>query len=245
MTRTTRNIVAATLQPENKKYSVIIPAAGMGNRMKSYGPKSLLLIPDTGMTILDNQLKHIYKYLPQAEIIIVAGFEAAKIRKYVNLKYKNVKVVVNEEYEATNVVRSIGIGLACAKYDDVVVIYGDLIFNAYTLKVPFGSNSLVVVDGHGRMGDKEVGCIVNGNLLERMMYTLPTKWAQIAYFKSKELDLLHRICQNRKFDVYFGFEIINIILNSGGQIAAYSPIRMKVTDVDSSKELEQSGQIAI
>lgn len=245
MRRTTRKITAATLRPENKKFTVIIPAAGMGSRMKSYGPKSLLLIPDTGLTILDNQLKHIQRYLPQAEVIIVAGFEASKIKKHVLNMSRNIRVVENPEYENTNVVKSIGVGLKHAKYEDVIVIYGDLIFNAYTLKVPFGSNSLVIVDSYGRMGKNEVGCIINGNLLERMMYTLPNKWAQIAYFKSKELDMLYKICEDNRFDVYFGFEVINIIINSGGEMAAYSPMRMKITDVDSSKELEQSGQIAI
>lgn len=245
---TTTKITAATIQPENKKYSVIIPAAGMGSRMKSYGPKILLQIPNTETTILDNQLRHIHKYLPQAEIIIVGGFEIHKIKKHLGEDNKkrgrrNIKIVENVKYETTNVVRSIGIGLEEAKYNDVIIIYGDLVFNAYAMKVPFGSISSIVIDGYGKMGKGEIGCIINGNMLERMMYDLPDKWAQIVYLTDMELKLLRQICKNRKFDVYFGFEAINIILNSGGAFTTYSPRRMKITDIDSSKELENSWKI--
>jgi 2-C-methyl-D-erythritol 4-phosphate cytidylyltransferase len=46
-------------RPSNReKYSIIIPAAGLGRRMKTYGPKSLT--PIGNETILSKQLKIIY-----------------------------------------------------------------------------------------------------------------------------------------------------------------------------------------
>jgi choline kinase len=237
MVTTSRNIVAQVNKPKNTKYSVIIPAAGMGSRMKSYGPKCLLTVGET--SILENQLRHINKCLPRSEIILVTGFEKTRVERRVSDR-RNVKTVNNEDFSYTNVVRSIGLGLEQAKYDDVIIIYGDLVFNAYTLKAPFGSHSMILTDGAGYMRDSEVGCVVENHMLENMQYELSEKWAQISYFKGKELELLRRVCSNPKYYVYFGFEAINIILNSGGAFSVYQPKRMKIMDVGSSKDLDQA-----
>ena len=203
--------------------------------MKSYGPKSLIKIKDD-VTILDNQLKHIYRYFSGSQIIVVAGFEYNKVKQRFGDK---VQVLENPDYITTNVVKSIGIGLNKSKYDNVLIIYGDLVFNAYTLKAPFGTYSSIVVDSYGLMGNDEVGCVIQDNLVEQMMYDLQNKWAHIAFFTGKELEILKQICSNKKYDICFGFEIMNIIINSGGRFGAFSPKRMRVSDIDCSKDLRK------
>ena len=42
------------------KYTIIIPSAGCGRRMKSHGPKSLIELKN-GNTILQQQLRNIHK----------------------------------------------------------------------------------------------------------------------------------------------------------------------------------------
>jgi hypothetical protein len=236
------NHISPVSKPRNVKYSVIIPAAGMGSRMKSYGPKSMLKIkPD--VTILDNQLKNIYKNLPKVEIIVVHGFEGHRVhREYSNRP--NVKCVANPQYETSNVVNSIGVGLQHITTDRVIVIYGDLVFNSHTLQAPFGDDSMVIIDrDNGCMGKDEVGCVVHNNILSRMMYSLPLKWAQIAYFQSKELGLLRKLCAKPEYGMYFGFEIINMIINNGGVFKTYSSKHNKILDVDSSKDLLSAAEI--
>lgn len=225
--------VAPTVEPTKKPYSIIIPAAGLGSRMKSHGPKALTKIKGN-VTIIDNQLKHIHRYLRGSQVIVVAGFEYEKVRN--KFRGTPVEVVYNPNFNETNVVGSIAVGLNHAKYKDVLVVYGDLVFNAYTLKAPFGSYSLVITGG---MNDKEVGCVIEHNRVEHMMFDLPNKWAQIAYFHGRELELLHQVVEQEKYWGYFGFEIINIIINSGGTFAATSPQRMKIIDIDSAKDLLQ------
>lgn len=234
MSGITPNTAPTKLPLKHKKFSVIIPAAGMGTRMKSYGPKCLLTIGKT--TILENQIKHIHKYIPNPEIIVVGGFQYDKV-KYIGEKYNGVKVIYNPDFENTNVTHSIAYGLKHINYGDVIIIYGDLVFNAYTLRAPFGFNSMVLIDKCNTMSKKEVGCIVNYHMLERMMYGLDNKWAQIAYFTGTELKLLKKLCNQPRYNMYFGFESINIIVNSGGKFSAFSPKRMKITDVDSSRDI--------
>lgn len=230
-----RNIVSPTVRPDNTRISVVIPAAGFGSRMKSHGPKSLVKIKND-LTIIENQLKYIYRYLNRPQIVLVAGFEAPKVKAALEHR-RNVLVVDNPRWESTNVVKSIGIGLQHTIYPNILVIYGDLVFNAWTLKVPLGPSSMVLTDRYGLMKDEEVGCIVQNNMLENMMYSLPNKWAQIAYFTGKEQEMLKHECAKESHSSYFGFEIVNIIINSGGKFIAHSHPRMKITDIDSSKDL--------
>lgn len=240
---TSNRVTAPTVAPINKKYSIVIPAAGLGSRMKSYGPKSLTKIKDD-ITIIDNQLKHIKRYFRGSQVIVVAGFEAEKVKR--KFAGTSVQVVENHQYEETNVAASIAIGINEAKHRDVIIIYGDLVFNAYTLKAPFGSYSLVITDGFGNMGNNEVGCVVQDHTVEHMMFDLPEKWAQISYFRGKELKLLEEILlfgDTAKSWQRFGFEIINIIINSGGTFGAVTPQRMRVIDIDSSRDLAKVEQV--
>ena len=223
--------------PDNREMSVIIPAAGMGKRMKSYGPKSLIKVGDS--CIIDRQLKYISKYFYRPEVIIVTGFESDKVQDYLS-KRRKLKIVENKNWEHTNVVGSINEGLKNSTKKNVIIIYGDLVFNAWTLKAPFGISSLLITDSSGFMSDEEVGMINNKNLVQRMMYDLPNKWAQIAYFTGTELDKLKNICGNTNYHNHFCFEIINKIISEGGSFTSYSPKRMKVTDVDTSKDLKQA-----
>lgn len=231
-----RNIYNPVNQPDKRRISVIIPAAGYGKRMKSFGAKSLLLIRDN-VSIIDNQLKNIFKYLYKPQIIIVGGNDFVSLQQEVNRR--NVLVIENKEWETSNVTQSIHLGLQAAKHDNVLLVYGDLVFNGWTLKSPFGGYSMVLGDSGGFMKDEEVGYISYKNVLTNMMYSLPNKWAQIAYFTNKELALLKEFCGQEEYKNYYGFEIINKIVDSGGTFTVYSPKRMKITDVDYSKDLDK------
>jgi len=223
--------------PDDRPYSIIIPSAGMGNRMKSYGPKSLIEIKEE-TTILENQLKYIYRYFYKPQVIVVTGFGSEKINQ--RLKNKNIDLVENNDWKETNVAESISIGLQEVKHKNLILLYGDLVFNAWTLKAPFGLYSMLLIDKSGLMKKEEVGCSINNSEIANLMYDLPHKWAQIAYFTGKELDMLkQKLSRECKLNYRksFGFEIINSIIEEGGKFIAHSPPRMKISDIDSSKDL--------
>jgi hypothetical protein len=94
------------------------------------------------------------------------------------------------------------------------------------------------------MSDSEVGCIVNsrGNL-ENMMYDLPKKWSQIAYFQDKELEMLRSIVCNRKNRKMFMFEIINKIIEEGGLFKCVEDPSIRIVDVDTSKDIKKAKDI--
>ena len=226
----TRNIELSHRPSNRDKYTIIIPAAGLGRRMKTYGPKSLT--PLTHGTILSRQLKLIYESFNYSEVILVGGFEIDKLAK--NLDDK-VKLVYNENYETTNVLHSIHLGLRKVKTDRVLVVYGDLVFNKQCVYLPFhGESGIVVADG---MKDEEVGCIFKNNILENIYYGLSNKWAQIAYFTGLELELLKTISE--KNPDWFGFEAINQIITLGGNFKVFLPKYGQASDIDSTYDLKK------
>lgn len=219
-----------------EKISIIIPAAGIGTRMKSYGPKPLLHINDK--SLIDHQLDVIgQKIRVPYEVILVAGYEASRVFK--NTPHNIIKVE-NEFYQETNVVRSIGLGLHACTTENVLLIYGDLVFNPQTLDVQFDHSWLLT---NTYMPENEVGCTTDEGYVVNLSYDLPIKWSQIGYFTKKEFKLLQNTCHKRENDQFFGFEIINNIISHGGKFLNISPTESKINDMDSSKDLQTINNI--
>ena len=231
--------VAAISTPKKQKYTIIIPSAGQGQRMKSYGPKSLIKI--NGKTILEHQLERIQSTFIQHEIILVTGFEAERFARHT--KGKKIKVIHNKHYEDTNVVHSIGLGLIAAKTKNVLVLYGDLVFNKEAITLPLWKESLISIDPSNYMKKDEVGCIVQQNLLVNMMYGLPNKWGQMMFLTGNELNLFKSIVTTQNCSRWFGFEMINEIMKEGGKFRAYTPKNALSIDVDTSKDIVRAEEI--
>ena len=62
---------------EERLIHVIIPSAGIGKRMKSYGCKSLLNIKND--KLIDIQLKTINSVIPNKEVILITGFDSDRL----------------------------------------------------------------------------------------------------------------------------------------------------------------------
>tara|TARA_R100000008_G_C3587425_1_gene173615 strand:- start:1782 stop:2468 length:687 start_codon:yes stop_codon:yes gene_type:complete len=225
---------------EKERINVIIPAAGMGRRMKSYGPKSLIKIGSS--TIIKNQINLIKTYLPKCTITLVCGFQAKNVMSQTP---NDILKVENENYQDTNVARSIGIGLRVLENSSkVIVIYGDLVFNSETIKSLSTKRSAIIVTNEA-MGEGEVGCITDEGQLCNLMYDLPKKWGQISVFIGKELRLLKDLCWDDKNYRKFGFEIINQIIQQGGSFSCIEDDSIKIIDIDNSKDIEKAKNILL
>ncbi len=227
------------LKRNRRDLSIIIPAAGMGRRMKSYGPKPLIEL-DNRQTVLSRQLRILRMNYPTADIVAVLGFESERIIKTLP---QGIKVVENECFGETNVVRSIGMGLRVASHQNVLVVYGDLVFNQPTIENITQSGSVVVVDTHDRFGEDEVGCNILDGRVTSFSYGLETKWAQIAYLTGRELDLFKKSAWHADHRRWFGYEALNAVVEGGGRLRAVEPKGMQVIEIDSSKDIEKARSI--
>ena len=80
MYTTSRHISTITkpVGEEEERIFILIPCAGAGKRMKSYGPKGLVEIK-YGQSILGRQLSLISSNFKNYKTVIVSGFESEKI----------------------------------------------------------------------------------------------------------------------------------------------------------------------
>ena len=123
--------------------------------------------------------------------------------------------------------------------NDVLIVYGDLVFNEHALATIYLNDSSILF-GEDIMGEREVGCILNKkNAIENMMYDLPTKWGQIAFFRGRELKILKEICWNPDNYNMFGFEAINNVVANGGKMLGCTDKKAKIIDIDTNKDLER------
>ena len=218
---------------QNNPLTVIIPIAGIGHRMKSYGPKCLLQV-DGKETIIEKSIDTIKDVYPYAEIIVVVGFEADKVIKSIP---NDVRIIENQIYESTNVVESIRLALNCCTNENIIILYGDLIYNCETIGGITSSGSRVVIDSKGRFRPEEVGVTVVDNAVTNFAYGLPTKWSHIIYMTGKESKIFKTLCRDRRKNKMYPFEILNFMISKGCKFKVIEPDGMKIREIDSLKDL--------
>ena len=230
-----KHIKSIRQDPNETLVHVIIPSAGIGRRMKSYGCKSLLNIRDK--KLIDIQVENIGSVFPTNEIILVTGFDSDRL---INNSPTDIIKIENERYYDNNVIRSISIGMHATKDNDhILIVLGDLLFNTEALsEIDINQSSIIISND---MDDGEVGCNMNGKgYLEYMMFDLPNKWGHILYLTSKELTLFKRLLLNKYNDKKFCFEIVNQVINQGGKFKCIMNDKIKTMDIDTSKDLQKA-----
>jgi len=138
---------------------VIILAAGQGTRLRPLTdncPKCMVKV--NGKSIIERQLDTMRSCgIKEEDITIVAGYCSDVLKEC--LKDTEIRIIVNKEYETTNMVCS----LMCAKEileetEDVLVSYGDIIYGQPVLQEVLDSHeemSVVVDDGwHGYWSER-------------------------------------------------------------------------------------------
>ena len=210
----------------------VILSAGVGNRMRSYGPKCLFKTSEE--TILDKQISTIKSNFSNNEIILVVGFEANKVIKKIS---DDIRVVENQLYQATNSAESLRLAVNNSVADKIFFIHGDLIFNKETFDNLDFSKSFVVVDSKNQIADDEVGITIVNNRATFFSYGLDTKWCQMAYIRGKEFSILKSLYSKPGKDKLYTFEMLNMIIDKKGVLLTIEPENMYIKEIDSFKDL--------
>jgi NDP-sugar pyrophosphorylase family protein len=234
MTRFITNIRRKSVK-EGDGISVAILAAGSGNKIRSYEPRSLLKLRDK--RLIDHQLDTVSNFFEKSEIITVVGCHANKVIKRVKPKSR---IVENQLHSETNSSESMRLAFNNAFYENFMFVHGDIYFNEAALQVDY-SKSFVITDSSKMIKDNEIGVTQINQELSIMSYGLPVKWAQIAFFTGQEYKILNSIFS--KFEGQekkkLSFEIINQVISRGGKFQCYEPNQMKLKEIDRIKDIEQ------
>ncbi len=216
-----------------KKVSVIIPCAGHNKKRGINYAKSLIHLASNEY-LLERQIRLIRQQYKNPEIIIITGFQSEKI---IPIIPKRIKIVENQHFEQTSVVKSIDMGLKVASYDETIIVYGDTVFNSFVLP-KLEINSSIVVDTVGQMKDDEVGLnIIDGQAIY-FSYGFKPKWANIIYIGKNDIDRFRDMVAAKESKRLFTFEILNKMIDKGCYIECIEPKNMKIIKIDTQKDVE-------
>lgn len=193
--------------------NILLLNYGVTFRLKSKGPACLLKVSPR-KTLLDKQITIINKVFPNSNIIVVSNFKNKKIKTYP----KNVNLIENKFSEETNCLYSIALAMQNLEINDsLFIIPGNIylksnLFNKFDKSI----SQLWLTKQY-----QELGCIVNENKIQHVMWTLQSYWSNIGFFTGKELNLLKHIINTQDdIEKLFLFEAINKIVDSGGEFKA-------------------------
>lgn len=236
MARFTRQITTSIKKINNKSdIAVIILSAGVGSRIKSNEPRSLIKIG--GKTLIEHQINFVENNIEDAETIGVFGYSADKIIKKISGK---IRIVENQIFDKTNNSESLRLAVNNTNKKNILFFHGDLYFNHEILDDANFKKSFIIVDNKGMMKDKEIGVTMSKNKATILSYGLSTKWCQIAFMTGRELKILRSILNKLRGSrkKLLSFEIINLIISSGGNFECHEPNNMSIIEIDSIKDIK-------
>ena len=235
MSRFVRSITQVQACNNKQNIAVAILSAGVGSRIKSYEPRSMIKIG--AKTLIEHQIRTIERCFDTPDIIAVVGCGADKITKRVR---GSVRIVENQIYDETNTSESMRLAFNNTIKNNHLFMHGDLYFNQETLSDLDYGKSFILVDNRGQFSEKEVGVTANKGVATILSYGLPTKWAQMVYVTGKETEILKKIFN--KFDAVskknLSFEVINKMISMGASFQCYSPQDMSILEIDCIKDLK-------
>jgi histidinol-phosphate/aromatic aminotransferase/cobyric acid decarboxylase-like protein/choline kinase len=108
----------------------LILAAGMGKRLGEYTEnQTKCMVKVNGITLIERALDALVK-IGITRTILVIGYEGEKLRAFIGENYKgmNIEYVVNNVYNKTNNIYSLGLASKYLAEEDTILLESDLIF---------------------------------------------------------------------------------------------------------------------
>jgi choline kinase len=238
MNRFTTTITEKKKNTPPEGISVAILSAGVGNRIKSYEPRSLLKLQ--GSYLIDRQIQIIKEHFHEPEVIPVLGYD---VKRIIKKSEHNLRVVENQLYDETNSSESLRLAVNNCENESFMFMHGDLLFNKETLMNCY-KKSFILVDNNGLFKDSEVGVTTTigdkgRNCASIMSYGLNCKWGQMAYFTGAEFKMLKSVTSKmqQRDKKLLSFEIINRVIEMGGVFECLEPDNMVIVEIDRIKDI--------
>lgn len=233
MNRFTKKIKYKTNQP----IEVIILGAGVGARIKSYEPRSLIKI--NNKSIVENQIDLVNDNLSKATITVVGGYSINKIIKKL---YGKVKFIENQLYETTNSAESLRLAVNLYDMKSILFMHGDLWITNEIFQYMNFNESFVLTSN--LIADKEVGLTSVNNVASIFSYNLPLKWAQIAFLRDAELEILKKLfLKDDDYKYNLTFEILNKIIENGGNFKVIDIGNTYIKEIDNIKDITNENTV--
>ena len=119
----------------------IILAAGLGRRLGEFtAGNTKCMVPVNGELLIERMLTQLQR-LPLSRIVIVIGYEGAKLRDYIGERFPglNVEYVENSIYDRTNNIYSLWLARDVMQDDDTLLLESDIIVDDAVIDMVYAS----------------------------------------------------------------------------------------------------------
>ena len=144
----------------------IILAAGLGTRLRPKTDKMpKCMVEVNGVKIIQKQIDNLLENgINKEDILVVTGYEADKLKVFLEEKYNGVNVINNVDYDKTNNMYSMYLAKDFVKGQPFIMMNADVFYEAEVIKKLLADNrkNLIVCDD-GRYIEESMKIIKNEN----------------------------------------------------------------------------------
>lgn len=230
----------------------IILAAGKGSNLQpltlNYPKTSFRL--DENTTVLQRMVRTIRKHDKDAEIVVVLGYLADKVKE--NLSEENCKFVLNPFYEVTNSISSLWFARQYLERENVTIVHGDVVYGNeiienYLVKstdYPYVlTDSSCIVAGNYNAVIRDNQILVMSKKLENVSakYCCMTKLDAVSSrLMKQEIDSM---IKNNMYGLFFEDSLVQMILFNDFQLFSEDIADKSWSEVDTVDDLLKAQQI--
>lgn len=223
---------------------IIILAAGIGSRLGNPFPKPLTPLKD-GKSIMETQINSLSQHFHKDDISIVVGFKKELIME----RFPDLTYIYNQYFDATNTSKSLLKALKKNRYEDVLWLNGDVLFDPALLEVLKkeieNGNSFVSVN-HSRVAEEEVKYTLKGNFVHELSKEVKNGLGEavgINFIAKKDLPLLIGRLEACESNDYFEKGIEQAIQKDSLKIKPVDISKFKCMEIDFKEDLEQANNL--
>ena len=186
---------------------ILIPAAGMGNRLGSEtSDKTKAMVKVNGRTLIERCLDAAVEH-PIDRILIVVGYQKDKLKNFLGMDYKGVDIIYieNDEYDKTNNIYSMYLAKNYLAEDDTIIIESDLVFEPKILSklIKNPTENLALVERHKSWMDGTVVKIDNNFSITHFVNKEEFNYDEInSYYKTVNI---YKFSKSFLIEIYIPF----------------------------------------
>ena len=230
----------------------IILAAGKGSNLQpltlNYPKTSFRL--DENTTVLQRMVRTIRKHDKDAEIVVVLGYLADKVKE--SLSEENCKFVLNPFYEVTNSISSLWFARQYLERENVTIVHGDVVYSNeiienYLVKptdYPYVlTDSSCIVAGNYNAVIRDNQILVMSKKLENVSakYCCMTKLDAVSSrLMKQEID---NMIKNNMYGQFFEDSLVQMIMFNDFQLFSEDIAGKSWSEVDTVDDLLKAQQI--
>lgn len=185
--------------------------------------------------LIDLQLSTITANYPEAEIILISGFEHSKLVDYIhNSNFKNIRIAENKNYKMSSALDCWIFGLNLASKSRTYIIHGDRLFSSLCISTSNSHATHILCHGSDK-NNYNLGLLIEKDAMINISYGLPNMWSEIFFISRDDFDLTRKLINDYEKQKFYSLE--SFVNKLAGNIKI-PVISVDSTDIRVLKELK-------